>query len=119
DEVSRLLKDRRLRQGSWAWPAHHGVDGPFADWWTRALLNLEGADHARLRRLLNPAFSPRLIAGIVPRFQALGHELVDAFIDRGRCEFMSEFAEPYAARVIAIMLGIPEQEWKTIATWSS
>ena len=26
DEVSQLLKDRRLKQGSAAWPAHHGVD---------------------------------------------------------------------------------------------
>jgi cytochrome P450 len=28
---------------------------------------------------------------------------------------MAEFAEPYAARVIAIMLGIAEEEWRTIA----
>ena len=28
---------------------------------------------------------------------------------------MSEFAEPYAARVIAIMLGLPEDEWPIIA----
>ncbi|MGV9864060.1 cytochrome P450, partial [Rhodococcus koreensis] len=67
----------------------------------------------------NPAFSPKLVAGLVPRFQALANELIDAFIDRGSCEFVSEFAEPYAARVISIMLGIPETEWKKIATWSS
>ena len=78
DEVSRLLKDRRLRQGSWAWPQHHGItSGPFADWWKGMLLNLEGEDHHRLRRLLNPAFSPKLIGGLVPRFQALAKELID------------------------------------------
>ncbi|RZL81522.1 MAG: cytochrome P450 [Rhodococcus sp. (in: high G+C Gram-positive bacteria)] len=120
DEVSKLMKDRRLRQGSWAWPAHNGVhDGPFAHWWTSALLNLEGDDHHRLRRLMNPAFSPKLIGGLVPRFQALANELIDDFHERGRCDFASEFAEPYAARVIAIMLGIPEGEWKKIAAWSN
>lgn len=119
DEVGKLMKDRRLRQGSAAWPYHHGVAGPFAEWWSKALLNLEGEDHARIRRLLNPAFSPRLLKGLVPRFQALGNELVDAFFEEGRCEFMTQFAEPYAARVIAIMLGIPESEWKTISTWST
>lgn len=119
DEVSALLKDRRLKQGSAAWPAHHGVVGPFADWWSQALLNLEGEDHARLRRLLNPAFAPKAISEMAPRFQALGNELIDAFADDGRCEFMSQFAEPYAARVIAILLGIPETEWRKIAEWGT
>ncbi len=32
---------------------------------------------------------------------------------------MGEFAEPYAARVIAIMLGIPEHHWRVIARESA
>jgi cytochrome P450 len=120
DEVNRLLKDRRLRQGSGIWPALNGVtSGPFADWWGKTLLNLEGDDHHRLRRLLNPAFAPGVIEPMVPRFRALARELVDDFASAGRCEFMSAFAEPYAARVIAIMLGIPEGEWRTLADWSA
>jgi cytochrome P450 len=120
DEVKRLLKDPRLRQGSAAWPAHNGVEaGPFVDWWSKALLNLEGTDHTRLRRLLTPAFEPRLIRGLAPSFGGLAEELIDAFATRGRCEFMSEFAEPYAARAIAIVLGLPEREWCRIAAWSS
>ena len=120
EEVGELLKDRRLRQGSWAWPALNGVDsGPLVDWWNRSLLNLEGEDHRRLRRLLNPAFTPGLVNGLAPRFRELATELIDAFAPRGSCEFVSEFAEPYAARVIAIMLGIPEAEWQRLAGLSS
>lgn len=119
-EVSALLKDRRLTQGSAKWPERNGVHGgPFAEWWSKTLLNLEGEDHHRIRRLLNPAFSPRLIAGLTDRFQALADELVDAFHDRGRCEFIKEFAEPYAARVLAIMLGIPESEWERMSNMSN
>jgi cytochrome P450 len=119
DEVSRLIKDRRLRQGSRQWPALNGVSGPWATWWTNALLNLEGDDHRRLRRLLNPAFSPGLIARMTPAFRALAGELIDGFIDNGRCEFISSFAEPYAARVIAATLGIDEHDWKLVAEWSA
>jgi cytochrome P450 len=116
DQASRLIRHPSLRQGSPAWPAHHGItSGPFADWWANWVLNKEGADHRRLRRLLNPAFSRRLVAALEPRFAALAGELVDSFAAPGRCEFMAEFAEPYAARVIAVMLGIPEQEWPVIA----
>ena len=119
DEVAALLRDRRLKQGSAAWPAHHGVGGPFADWWAKSLLNLEGDDHGRLRRLLNPVFAPKAIADFAPRFRELGNELIDAFADEGRCEFVSQFAEPYAARVIALLLGIPEREWPKIAQWGT
>ena len=119
-EVSDLLKDRRLIQGSAAWPAHNGVtSGPFVDWWRDTVLNLEGDEHTRMRRLLSPAFAPPVIRSLLPRFHALAGELIDAFAGEGRCEFMSQFAEPYAARVTAMMLGLPEAEWKRIADAST
>jgi cytochrome P450 len=115
-QASRLLRHPNLRQGSVAWPGHHGItSGPFADWWAGWVLNMEGADHRRLRKLLNPAFSRRLIAAMEPRFRALAGELVDSFAEPGRCEFMADFADPYAARVITVMLGIPEHQWPVIA----
>jgi cytochrome P450 len=119
-EVSDLLKDRRLIQGSAAWPALNGVtSGPFVDWWRDTVLNLEGDEHARLRRLLSPAFAPPVIRALLPRFHALAAELIDGFAGEGRCEFMSDFAEPYAARVTAILLGLPEDEWRQIADAST
>jgi cytochrome P450 len=120
DQVSRLIRHPALRQGSRLWPAHHGItSGPFADWWSGWVLNLEGAAHQRLRRLLNPAFSRRIVEALRPRFRDLAGELVESFPEPGRCEFMAEFAEPYAARVVAIMLGIAEDEWPTIAAESA
>ncbi len=120
DQVSRLIRHPDLRQGSRLWPAHHGItSGPFADWWASWVLNMEGEEHHRLRRLLNPAFSRRIVEPLRPRFGALAAGLVDGFAEPGRCEFMAEFAEPYAARVIAILLGIPEEEWPTIAAESA
>ena len=119
EQVSELLKDRRLRQGSWAWPALNGVEtGPLVEWWNGALLNLEGEDHRRIRKLLNPAFTPGLVNGLAPRFRELATELIDSLAERGRCEFVTEFAEPYATRVIALMLGIPEREWRRLAQLS-
>lgn len=120
DEVSRLMKHPKLRQGSAAWPAHNGVtSGPFAEWFDSWVLNKEGEEHHRLRRLMNPAFSPKLIGDLVPRFQALAEELIDGFAAKGECDFTADFAEPYAARVIAIMLGLPESEWSIIARESA
>jgi cytochrome P450 len=120
DQVSRLIRHPDLRQGSRLWPAHHGItSGPFAGWWASWVLNMEGEGHHRLRRLLNPAFSRRIVEPLRPRFAALAAGLADGFAEPGRCEFMADFAEPYAARVIAILLGIPEVEWPTIAAESA
>ncbi len=120
EEMAELIRHPSLRQGSVQWPAHNGVtSGPFLDWWNSWILNKEGEEHQRLRTLLNPAFSKRLIKGLVPQFQALAGELIEAFADKGECDFVTEFADPYAARVIAIMLGLPEEEWPIIARESA
>lgn len=116
DQAARLLRHPNLRQGSVAWLAHNGItSGLLADWWASWILHKEGDDHTRQRRLLSPAFSRRPVVALIPRFRELANELIDSFAASGRCEFMADFAEPYAARVIAMMLGIPEQEWRGIA----
>ena len=114
-----LLKDRRFQQGNARWPAQNGVpDGPFTQWWRETLLSLEGEDHLRIRRLLGPAFRNRAILAMQPRFQELADELVDGFADRGECEFISEFAEPYSARILCLLLGLPEENWPQLAHWA-
>lgn len=118
-EMGELLINRALRQGSHAWPAHNGVTGVFADWWARTILVQEGADHTRLRRLVNPAFSPRLLEAMRPRFEAMAEALVDDFVERGDCDFMAEFADPYASRILCLMLGLPQEEAPRVLALSS
>jgi cytochrome P450 len=120
DEVSALLKDRRLRQGSFAWPAQNGIEqGLLSEWWSEIMLSKEGDDHRRLRKLGNPAFSRALIERMGPEFQALAKELIDGFAGSGRCEFVSQFAEPYAARVLCKLVGMDEGQWHDLARWST
>ncbi|MEM6488242.1 MAG: cytochrome P450 [Pseudomonadota bacterium] len=118
-EMGELLINRALRQGSHAWPAHNGVTGLFSDWWARTILVQEGKDHTRLRRLVNPAFSPRLLEVMRPRFEAMADDLVDAFIDDGACDFMAAFADPYASRILCLMLGLPQEEAPRVLALSS
>lgn len=119
DEANALLKDRRFRQGNAKWPAQNGIhSGMFSDWWKETLLSLEGEDHARIRRLLMPAFRNKAIAAMQPRFQDLANELIDGFAPRGEVEFVSEFAEPYSSRIICVLLGLPEDDWPQVAHWA-
>jgi cytochrome P450 len=120
EQTSALLKDRRLRQGSFAWPEQHGItEGLLHRWWSRIMLSVEGDDHRRLRRLANPAFSRTLMEEMVPGFRLLAGELIDTFAERGRCEFVSEFAEPYSARVLCRLVGLDEARWRDLSHWST
>ncbi len=119
DEVNNLIRDQRLRQGSYAWPAHNKATGSFAEWWVRMLLSREGADHSRLRRLANPAFAPKLVRKLTPDFQNMANALIDGFIKDGQCDFVSQFAEPYATQVICSLLGLPTSEWRALAELAS
>ncbi len=119
EEASALLKDRRFQQGNAKWPDQNGIhSGRFHGWWKETLLSLEGDDHSRVRRLLMPAFRNKVIAAMRPQFQALANELIDSFAPRGEVEFISEFAEPYAARILCQLLGLPEENWQQLAHWA-
>jgi cytochrome P450 len=116
EDANNLLKDKRLYQGTRKWPAHYGIeDGLLANWWQKMLLSIEGEDHLRLRKLAGPAFSPKTIEPLAPFFASLANELIDNFIDKGSCEFMSEFAEPFSARVITGLLGLDNELWPKVA----
>lgn len=119
-EMGALLTHDSLIQGSHNWPALNGVDeGVFAQWWNTSILVTEGEDHWRLRRLVNPAFSPKVVKGLTPEFERISHELADGFVGRGACDFMAEFADPYASRVLCLLLGLPESEAEFILRTSS
>ncbi|GIR35804.1 MAG: hypothetical protein CM15mP49_11890 [Actinomycetota bacterium] len=53
-----------------------------------------------------------------PRINQLTHELIDQFIDRGHCEFVSEFALPLPGIFICEQLGLPAQEYETFKRWA-
>jgi len=115
DEMKQMINHPLLRQGSYRWPEHNQAGGVWAQWWKRMMLNREGADHARLRKLGAPAFAPRLVAGMVPKFQQLADDLIRDFERDGKCEFMSRFAEPYATRVVCELVGVSHQRWQEFA----
>ena len=114
-EVGLLLRDRRLRQGSHAWPVTHGLTGPFAQFWRRSVIGQEGTAHRRLRTLAVPVLSEDFIAGMVPAFDAIAADLCAAMAKQDFCEFQSAFAAPFAGQAICTLLGLPREDWHRIS----
>jgi cytochrome P450 len=80
--------------------------------------NKEGEDHARLRRLVARAFTPRRVEELRPVMRTTANELVDRFIEDGACEFVSQFAAPYPVRVISTLIGVPPEDFERFHAWS-
>ncbi len=119
-ECLALLRDPRLRQGSLDALVAYGVtSGPFFDWLRTALLNVEGQPHQRLRRLVSKAFTQRSVDALRPFMRAKAHELIDGFAGDGSCEFMTAFADPYPAWVIAELLGVPAERFDAFLGWAT
>ena len=119
-EVTDLLKHPSLNQGSAKWPEHHGVhSGIFYDWWSKNLLVLEGEEHHRIRRLLNPAFSPRVAQQLKPQFEQIADELIKNVKQKQAkgepVEFVADFSEPFATRALCAMMGLDHKHWPFIA----
>lgn len=114
-EVGLLSRDRRLRQGSHAWPAKHDLRGSFAEFWQRSVIGHEGESHRALRDLAVPVLSEAFIAGLVPRFDAIAQGLCDAMAEQGACEFQEAFAVPFAGQAICALLGLEADQWPVIS----
>ena len=71
------------------------------------MLNRDGEDHRRLRRLVTKAFTPRMVEQLRPRIQEIADELLDAVEARGEMDLSAEYAFPLPITVIAELLGVP------------
>jgi cytochrome P450 len=83
------------------------------------MLNRDGEDHRRLRRLVTKAFTPRMVEQLRPRIQEIADELVDAVGSRGQMDLVDEFAFPLPITVIAELLGIPVADRDRFRRWTN
>jgi cytochrome P450 len=82
------------------------------------MLNRDGDDHRRLRRLVSKAFTPRMIEQLRPRIQEIADELLDPVVAAGEMELVSAFAFPLPITVIAELIGVPAADRDQFREWS-
>jgi cytochrome P450 len=67
-------------------------------------------DHTRTRGLLSRLLTPKRLKENEDFMWRLADQQLDAFVDRGSCEFLEDYARPFSTLVIADLLGIPEKD---------
>lgn len=82
------------------------------------LLTADPPVHTRYRKLVNLAFTPLRVNKVEARVESIVNELIDRFIDPGRCEFVREFAVALPITVISEQLGVPKSNIALFKEWS-
>lgn len=70
-------------------------------------ITMDPPEHGRFRGPLQKTFSPRAAMNRLDEIRQLADELIDNVIDQGRCEFISDIAEPLPVTVFLRMMGLP------------
>jgi len=82
------------------------------------VVQLDGRDHARQRRLLAAPFRvDRFQAEFEPAITALADRLIAGFKDRGEVEFIGEFISPFSVGVLATVVGLPQSDIDRFRKW--
>jgi cytochrome P450 len=129
-DVSKLLVDSRLgRTGDHqlsAQAVERRLDGEiWADlpnyrrYIARNLLETEGPDHARLRKLLVKAFGRAHFELQLPRIQDLTNQLLEPLLAAGKMELLEDLVAPLTVNIIATSLGMPLQDSHYLRPWSA
>jgi cytochrome P450 family 142 subfamily A polypeptide 1 len=75
--------------------------------------------HAAQRRLVLGRFTPAAMRKREQEMQSLVDELLDPVAERGgRLEVVEDLAAQLPSRLTARLIGLPEEEWPTIKSWS-
>jgi cytochrome P450 len=84
----------------------------------RTILEMDGKEHVRHRGIIAPAFVPKALRGDLPEtVSAIVDELIDGFAANGEADLVSQFAFHLPIRVIAHVIGIPQQDYRTFHHW--
>jgi cytochrome P450 len=108
---SRELADYVLR--------HHelfssAVEMPLGNVRPMIPLNIDPPMHSKYRKILDPLFSPKRMDALEADVTARANRFIDAFIDRGECNFTDEFADQFPSAVFLGLMGLPWEELDTL-----
>jgi cytochrome P450 len=93
-------------------PARDGVAEP------PSMLVVDPPDHARYRRLVSRAFTPRATAAFGPTIEATARALLDRLEDGdGPVDLVAGYAAPLPVLVIAELLGVPTDRREDFLRW--
>jgi cytochrome P450 len=93
------------------------TEGPLHEEIVKNIISVNGADHGRLRGLVNPALSPRAVDAYRPAMRRFIEQLLAE--TPATFDFVDAIAKPYPSLVIAEVMGAPLSDAPRLHHWSN
>ncbi|MEK4274585.1 cytochrome P450 family protein [Paenibacillus sp. FSL R7-0026] len=121
EDAVAILQDKRFVTNSPFMENAEGSAPPHQEIISRNLLSVNPEDHRRLRRLIQKAFTPRMIERLRGRIVEISDELLDKVLASGKrdMDLIEDYAFPLPIMVICEMLGVPLQDQDKFQEWSN
>jgi cytochrome P450 len=79
-----------------------------------SMINMDDPRHARLRRIVSRAFSPRMIAKFEADVRRAATTIVDDLLATGPCDFVPHVSARLPLKIICDMMGIPDDRYEMV-----
>ena len=78
------------------------------------LAGRDNPNHKEMRSIFDKAFRPSKIKELETIVEKTSYDLIDAFINKGSCDWVKEFSIPLPLKIIGVQMGIQNEEdlWK-------
>ena len=83
----------------------------------RTLMEFDPPDHTRLRRLVQPGFTPKVVTTYEAAFRRLVGLVLDEVLPLGDFDFVTEIARELPIRMLCRLVGVPEEDSSKLVTW--
>jgi cytochrome P450 len=82
------------------------------------VVQLDGSDHARQRRLLAAPFrADRFLSAFGPAIGEIADRLTADFVNRDQVELVKEFITPFSVGALATVVGLPQSDLGLFRNW--
>jgi cytochrome P450 len=118
EDVKTVLSNHTLFSSQYGQPSVPDAGAAAEARGQSSLITTDPPRHTQLRSLVNRAFTPRAVAALEPRIEAIANELLDKVMESGEIDLVQDLSYPLPVIVIAEMLGIPAQDRDKFKHWS-
>ncbi|GLP73688.1 cytochrome P450 [Mycobacterium antarcticum] len=96
-----------------------GVTGEQLELTKALLINHDGAEHTRLRKIVSRLFTPRSVAALEEKLAVAARDIVAAAAEKESGDFVGDVATRLPLLAIADLIGVPESDRDKLFHWTN
>lgn len=85
--------------------------------WRMGPIEMDPPEHGKFRKLMNPWFSPPVVAKLSEKIRARAIGLIEPLVAQGGCDFMQAFAVPFPMTIFLDFFGLPYEDLPVFLGW--